>query len=261
VNERAIPEARELFALPPGEFVEARDRLAGELKTQGRSDEAAEVKKLRRPSLVAWAINAAARERPGEVSGLLDAGAELRRAQRKTLSGGGGKEMRQATAARRAMIRTLADAAIDAIGTRGTAHRDAISATLDAASVDPELGEQLRAGTLERESRPAAGFGAVEGFEVLVGGGTSEEDAGPSQDREADARERAREARAAGQRAVTAERAAEKAARRAHELRTKAAAAVSAARDAEAEAKRLSDEAKTERKRADRASKAADAAR
>jgi hypothetical protein len=242
--------------------VTARDRLAGELKTQGRSDEAAEVKKLRRPSLVAWAINAAARERPGEVAGLLDAGADLRRAQRKTLSGGGAKEMRQATAARRAMIRTLVDAAVDAIGARGTAHRDAISATLDAASVDDELRERLRGGILERESRPAAGFGAVEGFEVLVGGGgATEEDAGHPEDREADARERTREARAAGQRAAAAERAAEKAARRAGELRTKAEAAVSAARDADAEAKRLAEEAKTERKRADRASKTADAAR
>ena len=52
------PDAvRELFTLPPEEFVAARDRLAAELKEAGKADEAAEVKRLRRPSVVAWAVN------------------------------------------------------------------------------------------------------------------------------------------------------------------------------------------------------------
>jgi hypothetical protein len=250
---------RDLYAVPPGEFVAARDRLADELKASGRTDEAAAVKKLRRPSIVAWAVNVASRERSDEVAALLEAGEEVRRAQRKALSGGGGEDLRRATDGRRAIIQTLTDAAVAAIGDRGDAHQDAIAATLDAASVDEQLGQRLRDGTLEREARPTAGFGAIEGFEVLLGGGAEEEAETPVS-RQQDARERAREARAAAQRAGAAERAAEKAHTRAEDLKQRAAAAVSAAREAEAEAKRMADEAKTERKRADRAARSAEAA-
>ena len=249
---------RDLYGLPPGEFIAARDRLAGELKDAGRADEAAAVKKLRRPSIVAWAVNAASRERPDDVGALREAGRELRRAQRKALSGGGGEELRRATDARRALIQTLADAGVEAIGARGGAHRDAIAETLDAASIDDELGERLEMGILDREARPTAGFGAIEGFEVLQGGGASDADEAADEDPAEVRRERAREAREAAQRAVAAEHAADKARRRADELRDKAAVAVTAAREAESDAKRLADEAKTERKRADRAAKAAE---
>jgi hypothetical protein len=251
---------RDLFALPAEEFIAARDRLAGELKDAGKAEEAAAIKKLRRPSVVAWAVNAAARDRPEDVIALRDAGQALRRAQRKALSGGGGEDLRRATEERRALIQTLTDAGVAAIGPRGTTHRDAIAATLDAASVDDELGERLAAGILEREARPTAGFGAIEGFEVLQGGGGADDDGGAADEDPADVRrERTREAREAAQRAGAAERGAEKARRRAEELKEKATAAVTAAREAESEAKRLTDEAKTERKRADRAAKVAEA--
>jgi hypothetical protein len=231
--------------------------LAGELKDAGNAGEAAEVKKLRRPSIVAWAVNAAARERPEDITALREAGQELRRAQRKALSGGGGEDLRRATDDRRALIQTLADAGVEAIGARGGAHRDAIAETFDAASVDDELGERLQAGILDREARPTAGFGAIEGFEVLQGGGSEGGEQAAEEDPAEVRRERAREAREAAQRAAAAERAADKARRRADELKEKAAAAVTAAREAESDAKRLFDEAKTERKRADRAEKAA----
>jgi hypothetical protein len=232
--------------------------LAGELKEAGKGAEAAEVKKLRRPSIVAWAVNAASRERPEDIAALREAGQELRRAQRKALSGGGGEELRRATDDRRALIQTLAAVGVEAIGARGGAHRDAIAETFDAASVDAELGERLQAGILDREARPTAGFGAIEGFEVLQGGGSDEDEATADEDPAEVRRERAREAREAAQRAVAAERAADKARRRADELREKATAAVTAAREAESDAKRLADEAKTERKRADRAAKTAE---
>ena len=236
----------------------ARDRLAGELKDAGKADEAAEVKKLRRPSVVAWAVNLTSRQRPEDLEALREAGQSLRRAQRKALSGGGGEDIRRATDARRALIQTLADAGVAAIGERGEAHRDAIAATFDAASVDDELGDRLEAGVLEREARPTAGFGAIEGFEVLQGGGAAEDEESFDEDPAELRRERAREARAATQRAAQAERAADKARRRADDLKEKVAAAVTAAREAESAAKRLADEAKTERRRADRAAKASE---
>ena len=255
-----MPEAaRDLYALAPGEFIVARDRLAGELKDGGDADAAAAVKKLKKPSIVAWAVNAAAREHADEVAALRETGQALRRAQRKVLSGGGGEDLRRATDERRALVGTLTDAAVGAAGARGQAHRDAIAATLEAASVDDELGERLAAGTLEREATQAAGFGTIEGFEVLTGGVAEAEDE-PAEDLAAAKRERAREARAAAQRAAAAERAAERARARADDLKEKAAAAATAAREAESEAKRLGDEARTERKRADRAARGAESA-
>jgi hypothetical protein len=250
---------RELYSLPPEEFIAARDRLAGELKDAGKAEDAVAVKKLRKPSIVAWAVNAAARDRPEDVEGLREAGQALRRAQRKALSGGGGEDLRRATDERRALIGSLADAGVTAIGARGAAHRDAIAATLDAASVDDELGQRLQAGVLDRDAKPTAGFGAIEGFEVLQGGGGGDDEEPTDEDPVQVRRERARDARAADQRATAAERAADKARHRAEELKEKATAAVNAAREAESEAKRLADEAKTERKRADRAAKSAEA--
>jgi hypothetical protein len=254
-----VPDAAlALYALPPDSFIAGRDALAKELKAVGEDDAAAAVKKLRKPSIVAWAVNAAAREHGDDVAALREAGQGLRRAQRKALSGGGGEDLRRATDERRALVGTLADAAVTAIGARGAAHRDAIAATLEAAAVDDELGERVATGTLEREAQPTAGFGTIEGFEVLTGGGAEPEEE-PAEDRAAEQRERAREARAAAQRAATAERAAERAQRRASQLKEKAAAASAAAKEAESEARRLTDEARTERKRADRAARAAEA--
>jgi hypothetical protein len=95
------------------------------------------VKKLRKPSVVAWAVNVAARGHPEDVSALLQAGDELRRAQQAAISGGGQAELRAAAQARRAIIASLTDAATSALGPRAGPHRDAIASTFEAASVDP----------------------------------------------------------------------------------------------------------------------------
>jgi hypothetical protein len=207
---------------------------------------------------VAWAVNAAARAHQDEVGALLEAGQALRRAQRSAMSGGGAGDLRTATEERRARIQELTDAAVAAIGERGAAHRDAVAATLEAASVNDELAQRLAAGILDRDARPEAGFGAVEGFELLVGGAAAEQEEAPTKDDAAARRERVRAAREAVQRAGAAERAADKTRRRADDLKERAAAAAAAAREAEQEMKQLVDEAKMERKRADRAERAVD---
>jgi phospholipase/lecithinase/hemolysin len=210
--------------------------LASELRAAGQDDDAAAVKKLRKPSVVAWALNAAAREAPDDVSALLEAGDDLF----------------VATETRKRATRAVADRAVEALGARGATHRDRIVSTLEAASLDRELGQRLRDGTLDRDAQPTSGFGAIEGFEVLEGGAAAEQK--PTELAEA-RRERAREAKEAERAAIKAERAAEQAAVRAVDLRAKAVAAEAAAREAEADAKRLADEAKMARKRADRASR------
>ncbi len=45
-----------LHALPLDEFTSARDELACRLRREGDADGGAEVKRLRRPSVAAWAL-------------------------------------------------------------------------------------------------------------------------------------------------------------------------------------------------------------
>jgi len=182
---------RELYRLPPDGFIAARDSLVAELRAAGQEDEAAAVKKLRKPSVVAWAVNAASREAPEEIDAVLQAGEDLRRAQRKALSKAGTDDLFTATEERKRATRAVADRAVAAIGVRGATHRDRIMATLEAASLDRELGQRLRDGTLERDAQPTTGFGAIEGFEVLQGGAAEERAPGETAEVR---RERVREA-------------------------------------------------------------------
>ena len=56
--------ADDLYGLPLDAFVPERDALAKRLRAEGRRDEAAEVKALRKPSVAAWAVNQAVRSQP-----------------------------------------------------------------------------------------------------------------------------------------------------------------------------------------------------
>ena len=163
-------EVRELYRSAPEGFIAARDSLAKRLRDDGRDADAAEVKKLRRPTVAAWALDRLADVAPDEVGALLDAGAELARAQRATLSGRDPQALRQATAERRDLVAELSQTAADALRDAGRSpdpHLEDIRGTLEAASVDEEIGERLRTGTLERTSRPAAGFGDIAGLQLI----------------------------------------------------------------------------------------------
>jgi hypothetical protein len=163
-------EVRELYRSAPEGFIAARDSLAKRLRDDGRDADAAEVKKLRRPTVAAWALDRLADVAPDEVGALLDAGAELARAQRATLSGRDPQALRQATAERRDLVAELSQTAADALRDAGRSpdpHLEDIRGTLEAASVDEEIGERLRTGTLERTSRPSAGFGDISGMQLV----------------------------------------------------------------------------------------------
>ncbi|HEV3472742.1 MAG TPA: hypothetical protein VG408_05995 [Actinomycetota bacterium] len=63
----------ELYGLPLDEFTAARDRLATELKAGGQPEDAAALKKLKKPPLSVWALNQVARRSPDDVAAYLDA--------------------------------------------------------------------------------------------------------------------------------------------------------------------------------------------
>src|SRR6266511_1339398 len=57
--ENLDPLITEVVSGPPDTFVARRDALVRELKSAGRTDESAAVKRLRKPSRLAWALDAA----------------------------------------------------------------------------------------------------------------------------------------------------------------------------------------------------------
>jgi hypothetical protein len=90
-----------LFELPPEDFVAARDRLAKELDDR---DAAKEVKALRRPTVPAWAVNQTVRRHRDVLRELLDAGREVRSAQRRAVTGLAAPAFAGATAERRRLV-------------------------------------------------------------------------------------------------------------------------------------------------------------
>jgi hypothetical protein len=170
-------EATALFREQPEAFVAARDALVIRLRSEGRAEEAAAIKALRRPTAVVWALNQLSIKDPSGIRDLLSAGSALRAAQQATLSssGTGADRLRSAGAARRAAVAQLARVAVDVLEEAGRGVRaEEVASALEAASVEEETGERLAAGTLERLPEPVAGFGDVFGL-TAVPGDTPEE--------------------------------------------------------------------------------------
>ena len=132
-----------------------------ELRAAGDGDEAARVKKLRRPSAAAWLLNVTALTEPKALRAFAKASEALETAQRKALEGGEKDvEKWRAAAARE---REAAEAVLEAASraARDAGHEatkqalDQVDSTLRAAAADPELREQVVAGRLEREQTGA----------------------------------------------------------------------------------------------------------
>jgi len=144
----------DLYALPLDEFTAARNALAKELAKEGDKAQAAEVKKLPKPSKVAWALNQVARRQPDEVGLLLEAGEKLREAQRRALEGDASR-LRAATRAEQDQVNRLVEAAAPLAGAGA---EDRLRATLRAAATDAEAGARLRQGRLLADIE-TSGFG------------------------------------------------------------------------------------------------------
>jgi hypothetical protein len=145
----------ELFTSEPKAFTATRDALARELKAAGRTDEAAEVKALRRPTVAVAAVNQVARDRPQEITELVELGDDLAALQGDPSVDR--DQLRELTRRRRTLLQQLAQRA--AAGTeRPDNVRTAVTATLDAASLDDALRDDLQRGRLTHELSPAARF-------------------------------------------------------------------------------------------------------
>jgi hypothetical protein len=156
----------ELYDVDPSEFTATRTRLAAELRPSDPGG-AKVLKAARRPTTAAWAMNRVSRDDPGLVTGYLDRSADLRAAQAGALDGGR-EALRDATKAQRDALAGLTDATLGVLGDRANdGYRAQIVATLHAAVIDDEVGEQLRRGRIVKEISGASGFPAVPELSVV----------------------------------------------------------------------------------------------
>lgn len=151
-----IAAAADLFSLPLDQFTAARDGLVRRLRADGDEEEAKRVGKLRKPSVVAWALNQAAHHHPKTVDQLLDSHRRLR-------SAGSRESLEEASQLRRKTMTELTESAMAELGGGSVQTRDRINRTLLAVATDPRGEADLKAGTLVRELEPSGiGWGDTE---------------------------------------------------------------------------------------------------
>ena len=138
--------ADDLYSRPPEDFTRARDEAA---RAATDPDLRKAVKALRRPTAAAHEVNRLTRDRPDDIDALVSLGDRLREAMR-----GDPREVRRLTEERRDLIAALVDAAL------ATGVQQEVTATLEAATADPDLGTAVRSGRLVKPLR-YAGFGSM----------------------------------------------------------------------------------------------------
>ena len=230
-------EVAALYRRPLSDFTEARDKLAADLARRGEKAAAKEVKRLRKPTVAAWAVNRVAHMHGDQMVRLFELRERMQEAQDAT-------ELRRLAAERRALVGRLVNSAGEILQREGhaasAATLDKITSTLQAGDSAEER-ELLLKGRLSRELSPS-GFGD---FSLVP---AASEEAAPEEDTAA-----RREAEALADAATEAEREAAELERAAAELKRAAARAeeqAQAAARAAAAARRRAEEA---RDRADEA--------
>ncbi len=148
----------ELYGLPASDFTARRDELAAQLRSDGASDLAGEVRGLRRPTAAAALVNRLARDAAEALGDYLELGERMRAAQSRLagdqLRALGQERQREAGAlVRRAVV--LAGGKVSA------AVQQEVDATLRAAVADPAAAEAVASGRLTR-ALSYAGLGEVD---------------------------------------------------------------------------------------------------
>jgi hypothetical protein len=140
---------RELYVLPPTDFVAARNELVRQARAAGSREVAEQLRRLRRPTRSAWLVNLLARD-SAAMQGLSTLGRELRDAQ----TGLDRTELRHLAERRRHLIADLLNQArvhAAEIGVRLTPILlSEVEATLQAALVDLAGAMTIRNGRLVR---------------------------------------------------------------------------------------------------------------
>jgi hypothetical protein len=152
--------ADQLYALAPGDFIEARDGLVRQARESDDRDLAAGIAALRKPTAVGWLANRLARERPEQLADFLALGPPLREAS-ETLSGQALRDLsRQRQQLVAALVREARQVAAAQPGPRISEDvARGLETTLHAALADPAAAALLAAGRLSG-TLSHTGFGA-----------------------------------------------------------------------------------------------------
>ncbi|HUI04277.1 MAG TPA: hypothetical protein VLZ77_12095 [Acidimicrobiales bacterium] len=138
----------ELYAVPPGAFVPARNARAKELAAAGEREAAAAVRTLPRPSAAAWLVNRLVRDHGADVDRLL----ALRTAFEKAQGGGDRDRLRALSTRRQALVAGLVEhagaLARDAGHPLSAAVQRELEGTLEAAVADEDAAGAVRSGRL-----------------------------------------------------------------------------------------------------------------
>ena len=127
-------EPEDLADVPPEEFVAARDELAKRLKADGKATEAAEVKKLRKPTVTRWVADQVRRHHAEDVESLRTALSNVAAAQETAITRGERGALAEATAQRRDAMTALRSAVDEVLAAdeRPAHHRDEVLGAIEA---------------------------------------------------------------------------------------------------------------------------------
>ena len=167
-----------LYGLPLDEFTRARDELARRVRQEGDAERAAEIKRLRKPSVPAWVVNQLARQRELDMQRLLRAGEQLAGAQVEAIRAQKGDAFVEARRDEQRALEALAASAREILAGagRGAAALDRVLATLRAGSLTEEGRALLKSGRLSEELEPP-------GFEAFAGLGIPTPPSRPASER------------------------------------------------------------------------------
>ncbi|MGH9024081.1 MAG: hypothetical protein ACRDV9_13450 [Acidimicrobiia bacterium] len=126
-------EVDRLAELSPEEFVAARDELAKRLKGDGQAARAAEVKRLRRPTVSQWITDQVLRHHRDVVEALRETSSEVATAQEAAIIRGDREALRNATTKRREALRALGQAVDQVLVGHGRPahHRDEVTSAIE----------------------------------------------------------------------------------------------------------------------------------
>jgi hypothetical protein len=153
-------EIGNLYSLPLDEFTAARDALAKRVRDEDDRAEAERIRKLKKPTRAAWAVNRGVHADRAAAKRLIDAGKRLERAQNAALGGGGSAKLKDAMAGQQAAIEEMMGAIQEGIGSErvSPAILDRARETVRAVAGDEELAAEFAAGRITTD-REAVGFG------------------------------------------------------------------------------------------------------
>ena len=184
-------EAEKLFAVEPDQFVAERDRIVRKLRSEDRREDADIVAGLRKPTVVVFAVNRAARDRPKAAAGA----AEAARKVRETQVAGEPESFRKAAADLETALELLAEVAVAHVAPHGKPPTDAmrrrVRDLLRTAVADDDAREALVRGVLTEELE-TVGFSSYAGMDSAPSK-QQRKRSGPSRADEQEAKRRERE--------------------------------------------------------------------